>query len=182
MYEVFALKYGERDTTKCQFFYRESSHDKLTLDYFVWLILGGPQPLLVDTGFRDDDARARGIRNYVSPAVMVERAGVKPGDIPISLITHLHYDHWAGHSLFPNAEFWIQGEEVAFWTGPFGRTPAFRGSANVDALARLVTLNYANKIRIVEGDHRSEERRVGKERRVGWRRCRRHEEGERSER
>src|SRR5438445_8794605 len=75
MYEVFALKYGERDTTKCQFFYRESSHDKLTLDYFVWLILGGPQPLLVDTGFRDDDARARGIRNYVSPAAMVERAG-----------------------------------------------------------------------------------------------------------
>jgi len=93
MYEVFALKYGERDTTKCQFFYRESSHEKLTLD------------------------------------------------------------HWAGHSLFPNAEFWIQGEEVAFWTGPFGRTPAFRGSANVDALAHLVTLNYANKIRIVEGDH-----------------------------
>src|SRR5262249_60520789 len=42
MYEVLALKYGERDTTKCQFFYRESSHDKLTLDYFVWLILGGP--------------------------------------------------------------------------------------------------------------------------------------------
>ena len=103
MYEVFALKYGERDTTKCQFFYREASHDKLTLDYFVWLILGGPHPLLVDTGFRDDDARARGIRNYVSPAAMVERAGVKPGDIPISLITHLHYDHWAGHSLFPMA-------------------------------------------------------------------------------
>jgi glyoxylase-like metal-dependent hydrolase (beta-lactamase superfamily II) len=72
--------------------------------------------------------------------------------VPISLITHLHYDHWAGHSLFPNAEFWIQGEEVAFWTGPFGSTPAFRGSANVDALSRLVTLNYANKIRIVEGD------------------------------
>jgi glyoxylase-like metal-dependent hydrolase (beta-lactamase superfamily II) len=153
MYEVLALKYAERDTTKCQFFYRESSHDTLTLDYFVWLILGGPQPLLVDTGFLEDDARARGIRNYVSPAAMVERAGVKAADIPISLITHLHYDHWAGHSLFPNAEFWIQGEEVAFWTGPFGRTPAFRGSANVDALARLVTLNYANKIRIVEGDH-----------------------------
>src|SRR5207244_4259412 len=153
MYEVFALKYGERDTTKCQFFYRESSHDKLTLDYVVWLILGGPQPLLCDTGCRDDAARAGGIRNYVSPAAMVERAGVKPGDIPISLITHLHYDHWAGHSLFPNAEFWIQGEEVAFWTGPFGRLPAFRGSANVEALAHLTTLNYGNKIRIIEGDH-----------------------------
>jgi glyoxylase-like metal-dependent hydrolase (beta-lactamase superfamily II) len=30
--------------------------------------------------------------------------------------------------------------------------PAFRGSANVNALAGLVTLNYANRIRIVDGD------------------------------
>jgi glyoxylase-like metal-dependent hydrolase (beta-lactamase superfamily II) len=153
MYEVYALKYGERDTTACQFFYRESSHAPITLHYFVWLIMGGPHPVLVDTGFLDDDAQARGIRNYVSPAEVVRRAGVRPEDVPMALITHLHYDHWAGHSLFPAAEFWIQGEEVAFWTGPFGRTPAFRGSANVNALAGLVTLNYANRIRIIEGQH-----------------------------
>jgi glyoxylase-like metal-dependent hydrolase (beta-lactamase superfamily II) len=84
---------------------------------------------------------------------MVERAGVKAADVPVALITHLHYDHWAGHTLFPAAEYWIQREEVAFWTGPFGRTPAFRQSANVGALANLVTLNYANRVRIVEGDH-----------------------------
>ncbi len=152
MYEVYALKYAERDTTACQFFYRESSHDRLTLHYYVWLILGGPHPILVDTGFLDDDARERGMRNYVSPATMVERAGVKASDVPIALITHLHYDHWAGHSLFPNAEYWIQRDEVAFWTGPFGRSPAFRQSANVGALARLVTLNYANRVRIIDGD------------------------------
>jgi len=152
MYEVYALKYSERDTTACQFFSRESSHDTLTLHYFVWLILGGPQPILVDTGFLDDEARARGMRNYVSPASMVERAGVKAADVPIALITHLHYDHWAGHSLFPGAEFWVQRDEVAFWTGPYGRTPAFRGSANVNALAGLVTLNYANRIRMLDGD------------------------------
>jgi glyoxylase-like metal-dependent hydrolase (beta-lactamase superfamily II) len=152
VYEVYALKYGERDTTKCQFFYREGSHDKLTLDYFVWLVLGGPHPVLVDTGFLEDDARARGIRNYITPAAAVERAGIKPADIPVSLISHLHYDHWAGHSLFPKAEFWIQKDEVAFWTGPFASTPAFRGSANVTALAGLVTLNYANRLRILDGD------------------------------
>ncbi|HEV8616545.1 MAG TPA: N-acyl homoserine lactonase family protein [Methylomirabilota bacterium] len=153
MYEVYALKYAERDTTACQFFYREASHEKLTLHYYVWLILGGPQPILVDTGFGDDEATKRGMRNYVSPAAMVERAGVKAAQVPVALITHLHYDHWAGHSLFPAAEYWIQREEVAFWTGPFGRTPAFRSSANVSALANLVTLNYANRVRIVEGDH-----------------------------
>jgi glyoxylase-like metal-dependent hydrolase (beta-lactamase superfamily II) len=152
MYEIYALKYAERDTTACQFFYRESSHAPITLHYFVWLILGGPQPILVDTGFLDDDARERGIRNYVSPAAAVERAGVRPADVPIALITHLHYDHWAGHSLFPNAEFWVQRDEVAFWMGPFGRTPAFRQSANVGALAGLVTLNYANRVRMLDGE------------------------------
>jgi glyoxylase-like metal-dependent hydrolase (beta-lactamase superfamily II) len=35
--------------------------------------------------------------------------------------------------------------------GPFGRTTAFRQSANVNALAGLVTLNYANRVRIIEG-------------------------------
>ena len=84
MYEVYALKYGERDTTKCQFFFRESSHDVLTLHYFVWLILGGPQPILVDTGFLDDDAKARGIRNYVSPAAMVARARCWGSSMPSS--------------------------------------------------------------------------------------------------
>src|SRR3970282_2040893 len=152
MYEVYALKYAEEDTTACQFFYREASHAPLTLHYYVWLILGGPHPILVDTGFLEDDARERGIRNYVSPAAMVERAGVKPGEVPLALITHLHYDHWAGHSLFPGAEFWIQRDEVAFWTGPFARYQAFRQSANVGALTNLVPLNYASRIRIVEGD------------------------------
>ena len=153
VYEVYALKYGERDTTKCQFFYREGSHDKLTLHYFVWLILGGPYPVLVDTGFLEDDAHERHIRDYVSPAKVVERVGVKPADIPVSLISHLHYDHWAGHSLFPKAQFWIQQDEVGFWTGKYAGTPAFRGSANVPALAGLVTLNYANRLTIISGDH-----------------------------
>ncbi len=62
MYEVYALKYAERDTTACQFFYREASHAPLTLHYYVGLILGGPHPILVDTGFLDDDARERGMR------------------------------------------------------------------------------------------------------------------------
>ncbi len=152
MFEVYALKYGERDTTACQFFYREASHEPITLHYFVWLILGGPHPILVDTGFGEDDARARHIRNYVSPAAMVERAGVKAAHIPMALITHLHYDHWAGHALFPAAEYWIQREEIEFWTGPYARYDAFKQSQNVGALTEIVPLNYGNRLRIVSGD------------------------------
>jgi len=44
------------------------------LHYFVWLILGGPHPVLVDTGFLDDDAEKRGIRNYVRPSTVVRKS------------------------------------------------------------------------------------------------------------
>ena len=163
MYEVYALKYGERDTTACQFFYREPSHEPITLHFYVWLILGGPHPVLVDAGCREDDAAQRGIRNYVSPATMVQRAGVRPGDIPTVLISHLHWDHWAGHSLFPSAEFWIQRDEVAFWTGPVVRFELYRQLANATALGELVTLNYGGRIRLIEG-----ERQVFPGLRVHW--------------
>lgn len=152
MYQVYALKYAERDIAACNFFFREASHDPVTLHYYVWLILGGPHPVLVDTGFLDDDASHRGIRNWVSPAAMVERVGVKAADIPLALITHLHYDHWAGHTIFPSAEFWIQREEVAFWAGPYARYPGFRDAANTGSIANLVTLNYGSRIRMIEGD------------------------------
>jgi glyoxylase-like metal-dependent hydrolase (beta-lactamase superfamily II) len=152
MYEVYALKYAERDTTACQFFYREPSHEPITLHFYVWLILGGPHPVLVDAGCREADAAARGLRNYVSPAAMVARLGVRPEQIPVVLVTHLHWDHCSGHGLFPAAEFWIQRDEVAFWTGPVARFEVYRQLANAPALGELVTLSYGGRIRLVAGE------------------------------
>lgn len=152
MYEVYALKYGERHTTACQFFYREPSHDPLRLDFYVWLVLGGPHPVLVDTGCREEDGIPRGLVGYVSPAAMVARLGVRPESIPVALVSHLHWDHWAGHALFPAAEFWVQREEVAFWTGPIARHEVYRHLASPEALGQLVTLAYGGRVRLVEGE------------------------------
>lgn len=152
MYEVYALRYAERTVPSCQFFYREPSHDPVTLHYYVWLILGGPHPVLVDTGFCEDDATQRGIERYVSPAEMVRRLGVRPDEVPVGLVTHLHYDHWAGHTLFPGTEFWVQREEVAFWTGPDLRHDVFHHLANVGSLGRLPALGAGARLRMLEGD------------------------------
>lgn len=152
MYDVYALKYAERETTACQFFYREPSHEPLTLHYYVWLILGGPRPVLVDTGCLDQEAARHGLRAYVSPAAMVGRLGVRPEEIRLALVSHLHWDHWAGHSLFPAAEFWVQAEEVAFWTGPAARHDVCRQLASPAALAGLITLGYTGRVRLLSGD------------------------------
>ena len=148
MYEGYARKYGERDTTMCQFFYREHRHEPLTLHYFVWLIMGGPHPVLVDTGFRDDDAQARGIKNYVSPGEVVERVGVKASDVPLCLISHLHYDHWPATPV-PEGPFWIL-RTSGLLDGPLRRHPGFRASA-MSPRSRISDLNYQNRIKIIDG-------------------------------
>ena len=152
MYQVYAVKCGERDTTACEFFFREPSHERLTLHFFVWVVLGGPHPVVVDTGFGEEDATARGLRSYVSPPAMLARLGVRADEVPLALITHLHWDHWAGFRHFPAAEFWIQRDEVAFWTGPAARYDVYKAPASAGALAELVRLNYGNRVRVVDGD------------------------------
>jgi glyoxylase-like metal-dependent hydrolase (beta-lactamase superfamily II) len=152
MYSVYALKFAEQDVAACEFFYREKSHDLVTLNFFVWLIVGGPRPILVDTGFSELDARERELRNFVPPAEMVRRAGVDPDDIELTVMTHLHWDHWAGHRQFRNSRFVVQSRETAFWAGRFGSDPIFARGINVEELAHLVPLTYGGRVEIIDGD------------------------------
>jgi glyoxylase-like metal-dependent hydrolase (beta-lactamase superfamily II) len=156
MYSVYALKFAEQDVPACEFFYREPSHEPVTLNFFVWLITGGPRPILVDTGFSDVDAHQRELRNFVPPDEMVRRAGVDPGDIELTVMTHLHWDHWAGHRQFPNSRFVVQSREIGFWTGPYGSNPVFGRGINVEELSHLVPLTYGGKVEIIDGDREIE--------------------------
>jgi glyoxylase-like metal-dependent hydrolase (beta-lactamase superfamily II) len=151
-YQVYALKYAERDTKQCQFFFREPSQETLTLHFYLWVILGGPHPVVLDTGFTARDAQVREARHWVSPAEMLARVGVSAAEVPVALISHLHWDHWDGYRFFPGAQFWIQREEVAFWTGFAGNYDTYRQSVEAEALADLVRLNYAGRVKLIEGE------------------------------
>jgi glyoxylase-like metal-dependent hydrolase (beta-lactamase superfamily II) len=151
-YQIYALKYAERDTKQCMFFFREPSQDTLTLHFYLWVILGGPYPIVLDTGFSAADAQRREARRWVSPTEMLARVGVKAAEVPVALISHLHWDHWDGYQFFPGARFWVQREEMEFWTGFGGQHAHYRLFAEAEPLADLVKLNYAGRVRLVEGE------------------------------
>jgi len=151
-YQIYALKYGERETREGQFFFRESSQKPLTLHFFVWVILGGPYPIVVDTGCTEADAKLKELRAFVSPADMLGRVGVKAAEVPLTLVSHLHWDHWGGYPYFPGSTFWLQREELEFWTGIAGQHENYRSFALPESLAQLVRLNYRGRIKLVTGE------------------------------
>lgn len=151
-YEIYALKYAEKELDACQFFYREPLHERITLYFYFWCILGGPFPILVDTGFCREDAEVREVSKYINPSSLLNKIGVDVMKVPWVVVTHLHWDHWGGYSLFPKATFWIQREEVAFFTGPIAKYEIYQRLVNPVLLAELVNLNYGGRIHLLEGD------------------------------
>ena len=108
-YEIYAMKYAERQADLSTFMLGvEPGRETITIDYFVWLLQGGGEPVVVDTGFTPQIAEARKRKYIASPADQLRKLGVDPTDVKKVLVSHLHWDHFGGFSSFPNATFYLQ--------------------------------------------------------------------------
>ena len=89
----------------------------LTLGF---LILGGPYPILVDTGYRSNQImETLGMRGLQFHENMIEnqlsRHGVRMGDVRFVAHTHLHIDHAGKDDLFPmNSTVVINRKELEY--------------------------------------------------------------------
>src|SRR4029450_7178775 len=73
---------------------------------YGFLILGGPWPMVGDTGYRPDQGmESLGMRGLQHHENMIEnqlaRHGVRMGDVRYVMHTHLHIDHAGKDELFP---------------------------------------------------------------------------------
>jgi glyoxylase-like metal-dependent hydrolase (beta-lactamase superfamily II) len=151
-YEIYAMKYAERQADLSTFMLgTEPGRETITIDYFVWLLQGGAEPIVVDTGFTPQIAEARRRTYVASPADQLRKLGVDPADVKKVLISHLHWDHFGGFRFFPNATFYLQTKEYQYWTGPVMRFRAARGSVEADDMAELVRLNMQGRVHFVDG-------------------------------
>jgi len=151
-YQIYAMKYAERQADLSTFMLTaEPGQETITIDYFVWLLQGGSEPVVVDTGFTPQIAAARRRKYLASPADQLRKLGIDARDIKKVLITHLHWDHFGGFSLFPNATFYLQTKEYQYWTGPVMRFKASQGLVEADDMAELVRLNLQGRVHFVDG-------------------------------
>jgi hypothetical protein len=61
-YELFAIRYAERDARRSDHFIGGDPHDgPMPMDYFVWAAIGPGRSFVIDTGFTAEVAAARAI-------------------------------------------------------------------------------------------------------------------------
>ena len=103
LWEVYALKYSERNSrTRADSFIFDDDHaSPHAMDYFIWVLRSGEQTILVDTGYDETEAAARGRPILRAPQVALGALGLSPDAIDRIIITHLHYDHAGSLQDFP---------------------------------------------------------------------------------
>lgn len=125
---------------------------RLDLAMSVWLLKSSSgRTVLVDAGFQRADLIARWKpAGFMRPDSAVARAGVKATDITDVIISHIHWDHFDGADLFPNARIWIQREEVDHHIDATGAV-LDRAIDAPDALM-LTKLRAQGRLAYVDGD------------------------------
>jgi glyoxylase-like metal-dependent hydrolase (beta-lactamase superfamily II) len=120
-YRIYPLRNGSCKVAGDDAF--EGGKESETYEYalYVWLILGGDKPMLVDAGLNNVAEMNKGaaavlrepITQPADETVVAQLAkfGLKPEDIGHVMVTHLHFDHVDGLDMFTNAKIYIGRQE-----------------------------------------------------------------------
>lgn len=163
-YRVHPLMVGEAEVGRVLdvFWSLTKETGRVPVPILAFLIEGGPEPILIDTGMRDA-ARAMEVHRLGPHKRMPEWTldaqlrghGLELADIPVVLLTHLHYDHAGGCHLLPNARFVMQRSELMAAAAPMGPSDLDIGSKDLffdrKDVAGLVD-DLWDRVELLEGD------------------------------
>ncbi|HVT37511.1 MAG TPA: N-acyl homoserine lactonase family protein [Gemmatimonadaceae bacterium] len=152
-YEVYAVRYAVvKNFRVAGLVAGADTSRRMDIAMMVWLLKGRDgRNVLVDAGFQRDDLIQRWKpADYVTPSAAVAQAGVKPEDITDVIVSHVHWDHMDGVTLFPNARIWIQREEFEHHLDMDGNV--LDRAIDAQDAAMLAKLYRAGHVALVGGD------------------------------
>jgi len=153
-YEIYALKYAGPFTSSGAFLMWLKDWEKVERrNYYIWCIKGGGETVVVDTGVSPDLAREKNLAGYISPAEVLSRIDVEADQVRRVILTHIHWDHSSGVTLFPKATFYVQEQEYRFWTeDPVATRPPFKQVSDEISKGYLASLEGTDRLALLGGD------------------------------
>lgn len=150
---MLALRYATRSARRPGNFLGGDPHDaEMPLDYYFWAIRGGGRLILVDAGFNEDMAGARGRTLLRRPVDALKLIGVAAEDVREIVITHLHNDHAGAASDFPNARFHLQDDEMSYATGRCMCHARLRHSYELGHVTHMVSMVFGDRVIFHKGE------------------------------
>ena len=163
-FRVHPLLLGEAEVGRALdvFWSLTKESGRVTVPVLAFLIEGGPEPILVDTGMRDP-IRAMEVHRLGphrslpewSLEAQLRNHGVAPRDVATVILTHLHYDHAGACQALPRAQFLIQRRELIEAAAPMGPRKLEIGSRELfydrKDVAALVDELW-DRVELLEGD------------------------------
>ena len=154
IYEIYALKYAGPFTRPASMVHWFQDLDKtIQINYYIFVIRGGDEIVLVDFGCRPKLAEERALAGYVNPVDVLERIDIDANQIRYLIATHVHFDHIGGIELFPEATIFIQKKEFDFWIkDPMAKRAPFLHVTDPVANDYLGRLEGDKRLRLIQGD------------------------------
>ncbi|HXB45312.1 MAG TPA: MBL fold metallo-hydrolase, partial [Puia sp.] len=125
------------------------------LSFMYWLVKGNNgKNILVDAGFLNDLDIFKELKAtfYIRPDSVLLELNIKSNEITDIILTHPHWDHVDGISLFPKAHIWIQKEDYNYFVGEAWQKEGRHGGFYKRDVDTMVSLNLAGKLTLVDGD------------------------------
>ncbi|MCZ6628777.1 MAG: N-acyl homoserine lactonase family protein [SAR324 cluster bacterium] len=150
-YKIYIMQYAARDTHTSQILLGDPHRLPVGMAYYMWALSNGEHTVVVDMGFTEEVCKMRERSWVADPAARLDAVGIDPAKVEHVIVTHMHWDHVGNYALFPNATFYVQEDEMAFWTGPYAKYQVFQRSMEIDDVVALVRHNYGGRIGFCQG-------------------------------
>jgi glyoxylase-like metal-dependent hydrolase (beta-lactamase superfamily II) len=153
-WKIYILKYARRDARSSEMVLGDMAMQPFDMAYYMWAVTNGEQTVAVDMGFTEAVAQKRGRQWLSEPAALLESVGIDAKRIDHVIVTHLHWDHVGHYALFPKARFYVQEDEMAFWTGRHAQRKFINRSIEVADETAMVRLAYEGRMEFVQGSRK----------------------------
>ena len=153
-YTVFALKFAGPFSSSGAFLMWMKDWEKIgERSYYFWCLKNSEKTVIVDAGVSPEVAKKRNLANYVDPARLLEGIDVAAEQVDHVILTHLHWDHVDGLTLFPNAKVYVQKKERDFWLHDgMAIRPPFNFFLDEAARATCKSIEDSGRMILLDGD------------------------------
>lgn len=124
-YQITPIYLGKSRTDRSTLLLRYPPGEATDITYYAFLLRGEDgETVLFDTGTPEPDimqqpdwksARLQDARSYRKE---IEKLGVRPEEVSLIILSHLHWDHSYNLEHFPNARILVQRKELHYAVAP----------------------------------------------------------------